>query len=444
MPLRARAGSGLISASTLFALLAVSGASAVLPPQVYENARAEATYHVQVKIATVSPPSRTPGDCETTGEVVRIFRDKSGTLRLGTRVDFTVSCMRRGDPPIIGGTLWTDYDALMRARYLEAFLNPGAGRYHVAAWQSRIIEAVTDKPTIGSTSAATPATPHQSPGAAGDPYAEGMRLYNAKQDRAAIPFFDRAIAANPRRAEAYAGRGMAYHALGDYPRAIEDYTAAIRLKPDWQEPYIYRGKSYRSSRQTDRAIEDFTSAARVNPRSGLGHFERAATRWMFDPNMPASTLKDLDEAIRREPDNAHYYNLRGVVLTSTDNFQRAIADFDRTITLAPTMAIAYGNRGLAKYFLNRKAEAAEDIRRCLVLDPSMQRWLDQQVAMIPAVQQWQADFMRWYREIQRDAARTRDDQCSTKYAGHGARIQNCRSHGMNDTEERIRKGAPGL
>lgn len=61
-----------------------------------------------------------------------------------------MSCVRRGDPPLIGGTLWTDLDALTRARYLEVFLTPGDGRYHVAAWQSRIIEALTDKPTMGS------------------------------------------------------------------------------------------------------------------------------------------------------------------------------------------------------------------------------------------------------------------------------------------------------
>ena len=51
-------------------------------------------------------------------------------------------------------------------------------------------------------------------------------------------------------------------------------------------------------------------------------------------------------------------------------------------------------------------DAAEDIRHCLVLDPSLQPWLEQQVAMIPAVQRWQAEFLRWYREIQRDAARS--------------------------------------
>jgi tetratricopeptide (TPR) repeat protein len=382
-------------------------AEAALPPYVYEQAREQAAYHVQIKVTRVTPPPKTPGECETTGDVARVFRDRSGELRLGTRLAFAVSCSRRSEPPLVGGTLWTDLDTLRAAKYLEVFLNRTDGRYQVALWQSRIIDAPTDKPVFAQAPAAAPR-----PTSGADPYDEGMRLYNAKQDRASIPYFDRVIAANPARAEAFTGRGMAYYALGEYARAIDDFSAAIRLKPDGHEPYIYRGKAYRAMRGMDRAIADFTTAARVNPRSGWGHYERASTYWMTSPNMPATTLKDIDEAIRREPDNPNYYNFRGVVLTATDNFRRAIVDFDRAIALKPTMAIAYGNRGLAKYFLNRTG--AEDISYCLVLDPSLQRWLEQQVTMIPAVQRQQAEFIQWYREIQRDAARTHDEFCRAK------------------------------
>jgi tetratricopeptide (TPR) repeat protein len=212
-------------------------AEAALPPCVYEQAREQATYHVQIKVTRVTPPPKTPGECETIGDVARIFRNKSGELRLGTRLAFAVSCSRRGEPPLVGGTLWRDFDTLRAAKYLEVFLNRVDGRYQVALWQSRIIDAPTDKPVFAQAPAA--AAPRPASGA--DPYDEGMRLYNAKQDRASIPYFDRAVAANPARAEAFTGRGMAYYALGEYPRAIHDFSAAIRLKPDGHEPYIYRG-----------------------------------------------------------------------------------------------------------------------------------------------------------------------------------------------------------
>jgi hypothetical protein len=129
--------------------LAVSAAEAVMPPYVYKQARDEATYHVQVRVTRVVPPAATPGDCETAGEVVRIFRDKTGELRPGTPLTFAVSCKRPGDATVVGGTLWTDHDTLVRAKYVEAFLNRVAGRYQVALWQSRIIDAPTDKPAIG-------------------------------------------------------------------------------------------------------------------------------------------------------------------------------------------------------------------------------------------------------------------------------------------------------
>jgi hypothetical protein len=128
--------------------LGVSAAEAVMPPYVYQQAREQATYHVQLAVTRVTPPAKTPGECSVAGEVVRIFRDKSGELRPGTPLAFTVSCKRRGDATVVGGTLWTDRDALLRAKYLEAFLNRVEGRYEVALWQSRIIEAPTDTPVV--------------------------------------------------------------------------------------------------------------------------------------------------------------------------------------------------------------------------------------------------------------------------------------------------------
>ena len=57
---------------------------------------------------------------------------------------------------MVGGTLWTDHDALRRAKYLEVFLNRVDGRYEVALWQSRIMEAPTDTPAISPTSPSKP------------------------------------------------------------------------------------------------------------------------------------------------------------------------------------------------------------------------------------------------------------------------------------------------
>ena len=272
-----------------------------------------------------------------------------------------------------------------------------------------------------------------------DPYREGMRLYEAKQDRAAVDAFTAAIKSDPRRVEAYIGRGLARHALGEYRAAIEDYTAALRLKSNSEEAFLYRGRAYRSLRQGDRAIADFTEATRANPASGKGFLERADAYQMFYPNMPATALKDVEEAIRREPKNAFYYNRRGSLHYETNNFGKAISDFTRAISLKPDLAAAYGNRGLAHFWQDRKEQAAADFRQCLVLDPRLRPWLEAQVQLIPQVRQWQADFRRWYAEVLASANRARDDTCSTAFAGNANRISNCRRHGTTDTDEKVRK-----
>lgn len=119
---------------------------AVMPPWVYENARKTALHHVQAKVFSVRSPSKTPGECQVIAAVVRIFRDKTGRLARGTKLEFTVSCARVGDPKLVGGTLWTDYDSLTKAKYLEVFLNSDETGYRVALWQSRIIDQPTQKP----------------------------------------------------------------------------------------------------------------------------------------------------------------------------------------------------------------------------------------------------------------------------------------------------------
>ena len=136
--------------ASLLTLLGIAVVEAALPPKFYQQAREQATHHVQVKVIGVAPPLKTPGECGVTGDVIRIFRDRPATLKPGTRLAFTVSCARRGDPPIVGGTLWTDYDELINAKYLEVFLNQNDGRYEVALWQSRIIEGPTPEPAFGS------------------------------------------------------------------------------------------------------------------------------------------------------------------------------------------------------------------------------------------------------------------------------------------------------
>ena len=69
---------------------------------------------------------------------------------------------------------------------------------------------------------------------------------------------------NPRLAEAYFNRGVAYHALGQYQRAIQDYDQALRLNSAFADAYLNRGKAYEALGQPQRAWEDFRQAQQLS------------------------------------------------------------------------------------------------------------------------------------------------------------------------------------
>ena len=60
-------------------------------------------------------------------------------------------------------------------------------------------------------------------------------------------------------------RGWFSLEIGDYDRAIADYTQAIQLKPDNADVRILRGLAYARSGDYDRAISDYTQAIQLNP-----------------------------------------------------------------------------------------------------------------------------------------------------------------------------------
>jgi tetratricopeptide (TPR) repeat protein len=58
-------------------------------------------------------------------------------------------------------------------------------------------------------------------------------------------------------------------------------------------------------------------------------------------------IAELSEAIRLQPDFARAYNARGYVYLLKRDYQRALADFDEAVRLDPNYANAIQNRALA-------------------------------------------------------------------------------------------------
>jgi hypothetical protein len=137
-----------ILGTVLLSVVLGGGAQALMAPEYYQKARADAQYHVQIDITKVDAPREGAGTCAVEGQVLEIFKDASGKLAKDEIIGFTVACHRKGDKVPIGGTLWLDTDELEKADYMEVYLNDGPGGLDVALWNYKLIPKISATPQL--------------------------------------------------------------------------------------------------------------------------------------------------------------------------------------------------------------------------------------------------------------------------------------------------------
>jgi hypothetical protein len=87
-------------------------------------------------------------------------------------------------------------------------------------------------------------------------------------------YWDNVIAANPKMAEAYNNRGLAFYNLERHQQAINDFSQAIRMKPQYAEALNNRGNAYYALDQYQKAEADFNKSLQLKPNYSKAHLNR--------------------------------------------------------------------------------------------------------------------------------------------------------------------------
>jgi len=128
---------------------------------------------------------------------------------------------------------------------------------------------------------------------------------------------------------------------------------------------LMRGNITKAIRAYDKALQDSnlpdTRRASVFNDRGVAHWrERNYDR----------ALADFSRSIELNPDYAPVYNNRGNVYLQMGQREQAVADFTRAIELAPAYGAAFNNRGNAYFALGKLDKAAADLKKATALLPS--------------------------------------------------------------------------
>lgn len=159
----------------------------------------------------------------------------------------------------------------------------------------------------------------------------------------ALADLDKAIELDPKNAVTFADRGVIRF---ESPRpgllgmSIADFGEAIRLKPDFVEAYIGRAHAYCLKERYGDAIWDLSKVIDRDPGNAWAHYSRAhnfillGETDVFRGDQEDIRL-DLTEAIRLDPNLASAYFDRGTQYAKTNEIEKAVADFDRTLQIDP-------------------------------------------------------------------------------------------------------------
>src|SRR5207244_13286348 len=124
----------------------------------------------------------------------------------------------------------------------------------------------------------------------------------------AVAAYTRAIEIDPKFAQAFNNRGVAYLTQKNYAAAEADFTRSLELEPS-DAAYNNRGSIYLSQQKIEEAISDFTAAIKTKG-SPEGYANRGTAYQQTHRN--ALALADYEVAIKLNPKFGRAYVLRGL------------------------------------------------------------------------------------------------------------------------------------
>ncbi|MDA9464078.1 O-linked N-acetylglucosamine transferase, SPINDLY family protein [Bradyrhizobium sp. CCBAU 53415] len=168
----------------------------------------------------------------------------------------------------------------------------------------------------------------------------GVLESDAKNYQQAETLLSRAVAVDPRSAEAHMSLGVALNGLKRHAEARESYRKALALRPSY-----------------------------ALALSNLGNASAAL-------DLHQEALESYDRALVIDGNLAEAHNGRGGVLCRLRNYDEALASLDRALSIKPDYAAALANRAVALRELQRFDEAMADCNRAIALAPDdVNGWL---------------------------------------------------------------------
>ena len=191
--------------------------------------------------------------------------------------------------------------------------------------------------------------------------------YRARDNLAAIYYFDLALISNVDDAAACAGRAAALSQLDRYEEALASYDRAIAIEPHFSEAHSNRGTALAHLHRHEEAVLSYDCAIAIDPGYAEAFSNRGVSLGRL--NRHEEAILSYDRAVAIKPSYFEAHRNCGLALTKLHRHEEAVACYDRAIALNPAYAEAHSDRGNGLGKLNRHAEALLCYDHAIALKP---------------------------------------------------------------------------
>jgi len=191
----------------------------------------------------------------------------------------------------------------------------------------------------------------------------GLAYHKLKDYEKAIFDFSYVINEDEEDYEALLNRALCYYETQEYQKAIRDNQKALELNPNFYKAYTGLGIIYAAIDQHADAIEMYGKAIELKPNASIDYYKRALSYQSL--KMYDKAEKDYTKAIELSPKNTAYLRARADLYYEKAIFDLSITDLSTAIDITPENADLYYNRGIAYYDTKNYVKAEKDFQEYL-------------------------------------------------------------------------------
>lgn len=184
---------------------------------------------------------------------------------------------------------------------------------------------------------------------------------------------EQAAAVGPPNADVLNTLGFALGRLGRYPEAIKAADDALKIDPSSIDAQLTRANALRRLGRSDEALSVYDRLLSADPESedaALGRATALAQAQRFEEAFPI-----FERLLSKNPRLAiAWTGLGNALVSSHQSYTGAVTAFDRAIEISPDLADAWAGRGGAFMAMRDFERALPNFERALSLDPH-QRFL---------------------------------------------------------------------